>query len=187
VTGRPAEGAIRDRQHRAIGLELAHRPRQRVLQRAHALLVALHHRAQQGAGERLLDAEPLVAGEDGDDPRRARRQVLADLVVDLVLDPAVDELPDHAAGDRPDTDRREERRREQPDGETDPAAPARALAAEMVARLLDGDVAVPVVRDQDGALDLHLLVRHPGDERLEVPGRRADVLVARYEDVGPLV
>ena len=107
-----------------------------------ALLVALDDRPEQRARERLLDAEPLLVVEHRDDPGRSRRQVLADLVVDLVLDPVVDEPADHAARDRADRDRREQRRREQADREPDPAAPARPLAAEVVARLPHRDAAV---------------------------------------------
>ena len=122
--------------------------------------------------ERLLDAEPLLVVEHRDDPGRARRQVLADLVVDLVLDPVIDELADHPARDRADRDRREQRRREQPDREPDPAAPAHPLAAEVVAGLPHRDAAVLRVRDEDHALDLDLLLLDERDQRLEVARRR---------------
>ena len=77
----------------------------------------------------------------------------------LLLDPVVDELADHPARDRPDGDRREQRRREQPDREPDPAAPARPLAAEVVARLAHRDAPVLGVRDEDDALDRDLASR----------------------------
>ena len=180
----PAEVRIRDRQHRAVRAELPHRLGERLLQRADALLVALDDRPEQRARERLLDTEPLLVVEDRDDPGRPRRQVLADLVVDLLLDPVVDELADHPARDRPDGDRREQRRREQADREPDAAAPARPLAAEVVAGLLHRDAAVLRVRDEDDALDRDLLVLDERDQRLEVLRRLVDVLVAGDEDVG---
>ncbi len=91
---RPAEVRIRDREHRPVRAELPHRLGERLLQRAHALLVALDDRSDLRACERLLDTEPLLVVEDRDDPGRPRRQVLADLVVDLVVDPVVDEPAD---------------------------------------------------------------------------------------------
>ena len=65
------------------------------------------------------------------------------------------------------------------------AAPARALAAEMVAGLLHDDAAVGVVGDQDRAPMRTVLV-HRRDEGIEVPGRAVDVPVARDEDVREL-
>ena len=127
---RPAEVRIGDRQHGPVGAELPHRLGERLLQRTRALLVALDDREELGTLERLLDREPLLVVEHGDDARRPRRQVLADLVVDLVLDSVVDELADHAACDRADSNGREHRRREKTDREPDATAPARSLAAD---------------------------------------------------------
>ena len=103
--------------------------------------------------ERLLDAEPLFVVEHRDDPRRSRRQVLADLVVNVLLDPVVDELADHPARHCADSDRRQQRRREQANREPDPAAPPQPLATEIVARLAHRDTPVPGVRHQDHTLD----------------------------------
>ena len=147
-------------------------------------LVALDNRSELRAGERLLDTEPLLVVEDGDDAGRSRRQVLADLVVNLVLDPVVGESADHPACDRPDGDRREQRRRKQADREPDPAAPAGPLAAEVVAGLLHRDASVLRVRDEDDALDRDFLLLDQRDERLEVFRRLVDVLVTGNEDVG---
>ena len=126
----------------------------------------------------------MLVVENGNDPRRARRQVLTDLVVDLILDPVIDELADHPTRNRTDRHRREQRRGEQPDGEPDPAAPAHPLAAEIVARLPHGDAAILRVRDKDHALDLDSLVFDERDERLEVSSRPVDVLVTGDENVG---
>ena len=82
-------------------------------------------------------AEPLPSSNTAMIPAEPGRQVLADLVVNLVLEAMIDELADQTAGDRADRHRGQQRRREQPDGQPDPAAPARALAAEMIARLPD--------------------------------------------------
>ena len=130
---RASEVRIRDRQHRAVRAELPHRLAERLLQRAHALLVALDDRPEQRARERLLDTEPLLVVEDRDDPGRPRRQVLADLVAKLLLDLVAGEPAQHPARDRPDGDGREQRRREQANREPDPAAPARSFTAEVVA------------------------------------------------------
>ena len=109
-----------------------------------------------------------VVVEDRDDPGRPRRQVLADLVVDLLLDPVVDEPADHPAGDRPDGDRRQQRRREQAHRDPDSAAPARPLAAEVVARLAHADAPVLRVGDEDDPVDRDLLRLDERDQRLEV-------------------
>ena len=136
------------------------------------------------ARERLLDTEPLLVIEHRDDPRRSRRQVLADLVVDVLLDAVVDELADHPAGDRPDRDRRQQRRREQANREPDPTAPPQPLATEVIARLPHRDTPVLRMRDQDHTLDRDLLLPDQRDERLEVRRRLVDLLVARDEHVG---
>ncbi len=180
----PREVRIRDRQHRPVRTELPHRLGERLLQRPDALLVALDNRAQLRARERLLDTEPLLVVEDRDDPGRPGRQVLADLVVNLLLDPVVDEPADHPARDRPDGDRREQRRREQAHRDPDSTAPARALAAEVVARLPHADAPVLRMRDEDDAVDRDLLRLDERDQRLEVLRRFVDVLVTGNEDVG---
>ena len=183
AAGRPAEVPVGNREHRAVRGELAHRLREGILERAHPLLVAVHDRPEQRARERLLDAEPLPVVEDGDDAGRARRQVLADLVVHLRLDPVVDELAGDAARRGAHRRRRQQRRREEAHGNADPAAPAHALAAQVVARLLYRDAAVLGVSDEDHSLDLDLLCLDEPDERLEIGCCRVDVLVAGYEDI----
>ncbi len=76
---------------------------------------------------------------------------------------------------------------EQPDDDAHTAAPARALAAEVIAGVGDGDVAVRVLGDEDRALDLHLLVLHEPNEPVEVALGRIDVLVYADYDVHQLV
>ena len=181
---RAAEVRIRDRQHGAVRAELPHRLAERLLQGAHALLVALDNRAEHGARERLLDGKPLLVVEDRDDPGRPRRQVLADLVVKLLVDLVAGKSADDPARDGSDRDRRKQRRREQAHREPDATAPARPLTAQVVAGPLHRDVAVLVVRDEDDALDRDLLLLDERDQRLEVLCRLVDVLVAGNEDVG---
>ena len=100
------------------------------------------------------------------------------------LDLAIGELPDQTARGGADHDRAEQRRREEPDDQARAGAPAEPLAAQVVAVLDDGDVAVGVVSDEDRALDLDLLVLDDLHEPVEVPRRRVDVLIGGDEDVG---
>ena len=62
------------------------------------------------------------------------------------------ELPRQRAGGGADGGRRQERRGEQPDDETDAAADLGALAAEVVAGLLDVHFAVGVLEDECDAV-----------------------------------
>ena len=70
----------------------------------------------------------------------------------------VHELADEAAGRGADGDGGEQRRRRQADEHADAAAPAEALAAEVVAGLADVDLAVRVALDEDHALGPDLLL-----------------------------
>ena len=92
-------------------------------------------------------------------------------------------LPTHAAGGGADGDRAEQRRREEADDDADAAAPAQALAAEVVAGLADLDLAVGVVRDEDHALGPDLLVLDELHEPVEVLLGRLDGRVAGHDDV----
>ena len=78
------------------------------------------------------------------------------------------ELADQAAGRGADGDRGEQRRRRQADEHADAAAPAEALAAEVVAGLADVDLAVRVVLDEDHALGPDLLLLDERYQRVEV-------------------
>ena len=187
LADRAAEVLVGDRQHGAVGHELAHRVGETVLERLHALLVRLHDRLRERTWERLLHGEPLRVVERGDDPGRPRRQVLADLVVHLGLEPLVDELPDQAARDRACGRDREQRRRGQAYENTHAAAPLDALATAMVGRLGHGHGAVMGVRDEDRGLHLNLLVLDELRERVEVLDRLVDVRIARHQDIGRCV
>ncbi len=180
---RAAEVPVRDREHGAVGDELAHRLRESVLKRLEALLVGLHDRLRQRARECLLDREPLRIVECGDDGRRPRRQVLADRIVHLRLDPVVDEPPEQPAGDCARGCGREQRRSGQPDQDADCAAPLDSLAAAVIGRLRHVHGAVRGVRDQDRGLHLHLLALDELGERVEVLRCGVDVRVRAHQDI----
>ena len=102
------------------------------------------------------------------------------------LEPAVDlvlgELADDAAGGGADGDRGEQRRRGEADQDAHAAAPAHALAAEVVAGLRDADLAALVVLDEDDALALDLLVLDELHQLVEVLLGCLDALIAGHDD-----
>ena len=184
MADRPTEVPVGERQHRAVGHELAHRLRETVLERLHALLVRLDDRLRERAREPLLDGQPLRLVEHGDDPGRTRRQVLADLVVHLGLDPLVDEPPDEAARDGTRGGGGEQRRCGQANQNAHGAAPFDSLATAMVGGLSHAHRSVLGVGDEDCGLHLDLLVLDELRERVEVLRRGLDVPVAAHEDIG---
>ena len=185
---RPADRApevpVRDRQHRAIGDELAHGLCEAALQRLHALFARLDDGLRERTRQRLLHRKPLLLVEHRDDAGGARGQVLADLVVHLGLHPLVDELADEPARRRPRRCRREQRRCRQAHEHTDGAAPFHTLAAAVVGRLGDGDRAVRGVCDQDRGVHRDLLPSDELREPVEVLRRFVDARVATDEHVG---
>ena len=180
---RPAKVWVGDWQHCPVRAELPHRLGEGDLQCRHPFLVAWDDGPKRRALQRLLDAEPLLVIEDRNDPRRPRRQVLADVVVDLVVDAVIDELSDYASRYSTDSDSGQQGRREHSHCQSDAASPAHALAAHVVAGLTHCDAAVLRVRDEDDALDRDLLVLDQRDQPVKVLRRFVDVLVARNEDV----
>jgi hypothetical protein len=93
------------------------------------------------------------------------------------------EPADQAAGGGADRDRAEQGRREQADQEADAAAPAQALAAQVVARLGHGDLATLVFFDEDDAFALDLLALDQLHEPVKVLLGRLDGRVAGHDDV----
>ena len=88
-------------------------------------------------GERLLDGEALVLVVHAMTAGRAGRERLADLVVDAGLDACwLANLPTMAPAAAPTTVAGSSGGAAKPDEDADPAAPARALAAEVVAGVL---------------------------------------------------
>ena len=125
-----------------------------------------------------------VVVEYRDDSGGPGRQVLADLVVDIQLDSVVDELAHHAARHGADCNRREQRWREQADRQSDAAAPTDPLAATPITGLPYGDRSILSMCDQDDTIDSDIPVLDSCNERVEVLGRRLDILVAGDENVG---
>ena len=76
----------------------------------------------------------------------------------------------------------EQRRRRQADEHADAAAPAHALAAEVVAGLRDADLAALVVLDEDQALALDLLVLDELHEPVEVLLGRLDGRIRGHDE-----
>jgi hypothetical protein len=68
------------------------------------------------------------------------------------------EPTDQAAGGRADDCRCQQRGREQPDDEPEPAAALHAFASEVIAGFIDRDLAVRIHGDQRDALHFQLLV-----------------------------
>ena len=135
----------------------------------------------------LLHAQALLVVEHRDDRGAARRQRLADLVVDAGLHLVARHLAHQRAGGRADHGGGEERRRREAHEEPDTAAPGGTLAAQLVAGLGDGDLAVRVLRDEDGAVDLDRARLDGRDERVEVRGCEVDAGISRDEDIGELL
>jgi hypothetical protein len=151
----PPKGG-RDGQHRAVGVELAHRLGQPVLQVVEPGPSIGSDRLRRRAGEGLL----------GGSRSSVSTMVMMAAMPGLRLAPRPSSSPtracasrtaDEAAGCGPDGDRGEHRRRREADEHADAATPAHALAAEVVAGL--GDATSPSSRllDQDGALAADLL------------------------------
>ena len=78
----PAEGPIGDREHGAVGVELAHSLGQLLLQLVDAVLVALHDRLQRRSRKRPLHGEPGLGWEDTDHHSRAGLERGTDLLLD---------------------------------------------------------------------------------------------------------
>ena len=123
-----------------------------------------------------------VVVDDRDDGRRARLELLAEALLEAAVDLVLGELADDAAGGGADGDRGEQRRRGQADEDADAAAPAHALAAEVVAGLRDADLAALVVLDEDDALALDLLVLDELHQPVEILLGRLDGRVAGHDD-----
>ena len=93
------------------------------------------------------------------------------------------ELPGQCAGGRADDGRRQERRSEQPDDQTDAGAGLDALAAEVVAGLLHVHLALGVLDDERHAVGDDLAVACELDVGVEVLLRQIGDEVHRYQHV----
>ncbi len=102
--------------------------------------------------------------------------------LDLAAHLLVQRLAAHGADGRPDRGRGQQRGREQPDHEADPAEPGRALGDRVVA-LLDREVAFQVLAHHDRAPE----ARAAAEDRLVVLVRGVGRQVAADQDVDRLV
>ena len=169
----PPNGSVRDRQHGAVGVELAGRLRQRVLQAPDALLVHLDDRLGR-RGQGALGGQAVLLVDHRDDGGGARLELVAHTRLEAAVDLVLGEPADHAAGGGADGDRAEHRRRRQADEHADAAAPAGALAAQVAAGVGDVDLAGLVARDEDHPVGLDLLL-------LDEPNELVEVLLGRLE------
>ena len=170
---RPTEFAVGNRQHGAIGIELARGFGQGILE---TFIVTV---ATDLAGESAMAcsaARRSSLADDGEDGRHARLELLAEATLDAALQLVLGELADQRAGRSAHDHRGQHRRGDQTDEETDAAAPAHALAAQVVAGLVDDDLALLVFLDQDHAVGLDLLALDELHQRVEVLLRRLDSL-----------
>ena len=181
-SGCAAERLVRDRQHRAVRHELAGRLGERVLEAAEAVLVHGRDGLGRRACERALGLEPVLLVDDGDDRGGAGLELLAEPLLEPAVDLVLGELPDDAAGGRADGGRGEQRRRRETDQDAYAAAPAHALAPEVVAGLRHADLAALVVLDEDHALALDLLVLDELHQPVEVLLGRLSGRICGHDD-----
>ena len=116
----------------------------------------------------MLGGEPVFGLDHGDDRSGARLELVAHALLEAALHLVFGELADDAAGSDADGDRGEQRRSREADEHAHTAAPAHALAAEVVAGLRDADLAALVVLYEDETFALDCLVLDERDERVEV-------------------
>ena len=140
-------------------------------------LHALVHRGDRlgrRAGERLLGGQLVVGVDDGDDGGRARLELLAQAGLEAAVDLVLGEPADDAAGRGADGDGASSGGAARPTSDADAAAPARALAAQVVAGVGDVDLAGLVAADQDHAVGPDLLL-------LDELAQLVEVLLGRLE------
>ena len=183
VPGRPAEDAVGDRQHGAIGVELAGRFGEGVLEAAHTLLVHRGDRLGRGAAQRHLGRHAVCGVDHRNDRGGARLQLVAHAGLEAAVHLVLGELADDASCRGTDRGRREKRWRGKTYEHADAAAPAHALAAEMAARVGDVDFAGFIARDEDHAVGADLLVLDECDECVEVPLGRLQRRIGRQDEI----
>jgi hypothetical protein len=182
AAGGAAEGLVRDRQHGAVGAELAGRLCERLLQPAETVFVHRGDGLGRRAGERALGLEPVLLVDDRDYCGGAGLELLAQTLLEPAADLVPGEPADEAAGGGADGDRGQQRWSREADEHAHAAAPAHALAAEMVTGLGHADLAALVVLDEDEALALDLLVLDESHEPVEVLLGRLGGRVRGHDD-----
>ncbi len=166
ATGDTGERLVGDRQARAVRSELAGGFGQGGLEVGEA--VHRCDRMSRRARQRPLGGEAIVGVDQRNDRGGADGQVLAEFLVQLGVDLLLRELADESADSTADDHGAEHRRVEQPDEDADATAPSQALAAEVVGRVGDLDVALGGMFDQDDAVGPDALVGHRRAQRVEV-------------------
>ena len=174
---------VRDRQHRAVRAELTRRLGQRGLQLTQALLAHGGDRLGRRTAQGLLGGQPVLGVDHGHDDRGARLQLVAEAMLDAALHLVPGEPAGQGTGRPADHDGGQHRRREQADDQADAAAPPQALAAQMVTRLSDADLAAEVALGQDHAFRPDRPVLHQPYQRIEVALGRLGGLVSRHDHV----
>ena len=124
---------------------------------------------------------------DRDDAGRSGGKRVVQLVADAGLHAVARELPRQSADGGADGGRRQQRRGEEPDDETDAGADLDALAAEVVAGLLDVHLALGVLDDERHAVGDDLAVACELDVGVEVLLRQVGDEVDGDQDVQLLV
>ena len=107
---RPAEPAVRDRQHGAVRAELARRLGQGGLQLPQALVGHRGDRLRRGAGQGLLGRQPVVVIDHGDDDRGAGPQLVTQPLLDAAVQPVLGEFAGQGTDSPAHHDRSEQRR-----------------------------------------------------------------------------
>ena len=165
--GRAAECAVGDRQHRAVGIELACRLGQRLLEAPDALLVHGDERFGRRV-QRPLGGETVLIVDHRDDRGGARLELVAHASLEATVHLVLGEPADQRTSAGADGDRAEHGRRRQADEHADAAAPPGALAAEVAARVGHVHHAGCVACDEDHAVGLDLFLLDEPHERVEV-------------------
>ena len=109
-------------------------------------------RLRRCAAERPLRRQAVLAVDDRDDHRRARRELVTHGLLEAAVDLPLGELADDPADGTADDDRRQHRRRRETYQHAHTAAPTEALASEVVRRVGHLHLIVGVVLDEDHSL-----------------------------------
>jgi hypothetical protein len=149
---RSAEAPRGDEQPAAVGLELAHRRRELVLQRADALLVRLYDRLRRRARQRLSDRELVFLVEDRNDARGARGSCSPSFSMPAGTLWSVN-LPIRPPATPPTTTDASKDGAKSPTTSPAPRTPSQTLAAQMAAMLDDRDCSDGIVPGQGRPFD----------------------------------
>ena len=179
---RTTEGAVIERQHRAIWIELARCYTERILQPPEPVAVDRGHRLRRRTAQGLLGRQTIVDMDDRHHGRHAGLQILPEPRLEAALEPVLRELAHDPPGGRTDGDRCEQRRRGETDEHADPSTPPGPPTPEMIARLADQDLARLVLLDEDDTLAPDPLGLDASDQLIEVFLRPCTSWVRSHDD-----